>query len=104
MVQTDNATEPYADLRQPQPPVLDRHRQGIRWSEKGVRLAQKMQVGPHIPMGVQLYKAERLAQPFWANLASFSLGIGANAGLATPGAEPRPIQTPFSTFRRDNHE
>jgi hypothetical protein len=28
------------------------------WSEKGVRLAQKMQVGPCIPVGIQLFKAE----------------------------------------------
>ena len=28
----------------------------LAWSEKGVRLAQKMQVGPCIPVGIQLQK------------------------------------------------
>ena len=41
---------------------------GQRFSEKGVRLAQKMQVGPCILMGIQLLKAEvgPVSGPTWS--------------------------------------
>jgi hypothetical protein len=40
-------------------------------SKKGIRLAQTMQVGPHIPVGTM--KKGRSWPNFWANLAPFSL-------------------------------
>ena len=41
-----------------------------RWSEKKVRVTQRMQIGPHIPVGTQRYKAA-VGPNYWANVASF---------------------------------
>ena len=60
MVQSDNATEPYARLVDAGPSTS---REGgaapsAALSEQGVRLAQKMQVGSCIPVEIRLEKAE----------------------------------------------
>ena len=60
--------------------------------EKGVRVAQKMQVGPCIPMGIQVYMLELAQLP-----VSASLGVALNhlrprgvAGEAQVDRPPRP--------------
>ena len=63
------------------------------WSEKGVRLAQKMQVGPCIPVGTQLYKAEigPTSGPTWL-LSHLVLVLGLVEAIvyARPQYQPEP--------------
>ena len=89
MVQSDNATEHYARLVDAGPSTS---REGgaapsAALSEQGVRLAQKMQVGPCIPVEVQLEKAEvgPASGPTW------HLSHSANPTRAGAQAAPQPV-------------
>ena len=63
-----------------------------RWSEKAVRLAQTIQVGPCIPVGIQRWKAEvgPTPGPTWG-LAHFGAALPLIGDLraARPGARAR---------------
>jgi hypothetical protein len=61
--------------------VRQRRAAALPRSEKGVRLVQRLQVGPCIPVGMELYRAE-VGPTFGPNLASFSLGQRAGRDLS----------------------
>jgi hypothetical protein len=57
---------------------------------KGVKLAQKMQVGPRIPAGLQLEKAEvgPTSRPTWRLSHCYTAGPRAPAAPYSPGGRP----------------